>query len=276
MHLFRAIPGIYVNGSFHVSAVLVSLVAYTAMLSGLEVPAAYYGALFFGSVAGYNCIKYGAEPWKSRPKPGGQIRLIFWLSLLCLGISLFFLSKLPLRYWWMLAGCGGLAALYALPVLPGFRNLRSFGLVKVPLVALIWVATSLWIPVWGTGNTLGWDLGWEGQIRFIWICLLMLPFEIRDMEYDPPSLRTLPRRWGVSATRWVGWCGAVLFFLMVGLKQDPGGCEWTSKGAAALMTGLAVQFSRRRQGPYFASFWVEGIPAACLAVHWVCFQLAGP
>ncbi|MBC2839588.1 hypothetical protein [Robiginitalea sp. SC105] len=276
MRFFRSVLGFYVNGSFHVSAALISLLLYTEMLSGFQVAPSYYGALFFGSVAGYNLLKYGVEHWRDRPRPGGRYRLIYAISLLSLLAGGCFLLKLGFRFWLLSAGCVLLAGLYALPVMPGFRNLRSFGLLKVPLVALIWVAATVWIPVWGPGASLGWDLWVESGQRFLWVCLLMLPFEIRDMQTDPPGMRTLPRRLGLPLTRRLSWIAAMLFVLAVGLKDAPALAEWVSKGVAAILTGLAVSGSKEDQPAYYASFWVESIPIACLLVYLGWSQFAGP
>ena len=276
MRFYHAVFRFYVTGSIHVAATLLALLYYTEWLAGVPVRPEYYGALFFGGIAGYNCLKYGAEPWKYRPKKGSRIRLLFALSLVSLLVGLYFLALLDMRYWWMGAACAAVAALYALPLFPGFRSLRSFGLLKVPLVALVWVAATVWIPVWGAGRALGWDLGVESAQRFLWVGLLMLPFEIRDLDSDPPAIRTLPRRLGIRGTRRLGWVGAFLLLITVALKDSPTAAEWVSKGLAALLTGLAIQFSSREQRPYYASFWVEGIPMVCLVVLVAWGQLAGP
>lgn len=275
MRLYHAVFRFYVGGSIHVAAALLAMLCYTERVSGVTVQPEYFGALFFGSIAGYNCLKFGAEPWKYRPKKGSRFRLLFALSLVSLLVGLYFLILLDMRYWWMSAACASLAALYSLPLFPGFRNLRSFGLLKVPLVALVWVAATVWIPVWGSGMALGWDLWVESGQRFLWVGLLMLPFEIRDMDSDPPAIRTLPRRLGIEGTRRLGWIGAFLLLVTVALKDMPGAAEWASKGLAAVLTGLAIHFSNKDQPPFYASFWVEGIPMVCLVVLVAWNQLAG-
>ncbi len=158
MRPLSALFAFYIQASFHVALALLSLVVFTQQLYDIPVPPAYYGVLFFGSVAGYNAIKHGAEPWKHRKTRGAWNRAILWVSLASVLLALLFLTRLELHYWILLGFSALVAALYALPVLPGFRNLRSFGLLKVVLVALVWTLVSVFIPLWGNVYFGEWDL----------------------------------------------------------------------------------------------------------------------
>ena len=144
--------------------------------------------------------------------------------------------------------------------MPGLKNLRSLGILKVALVALVWTLASLWIPVWGVLEAGDWDLAVETVQRLIWVTLLMLPFEIRDMHQDLPELRTIPQRWGVHTTRWLAWVGVLLFVGATWLKDALAPGEIACKTAIGLLMGFSVTFAGERQGRYYASFWVEGIP----------------
>ena len=260
MHFFRMVFSWYIKASIHVSLALVSLVAFTGRVFGLEVSRHYFLALFFGSIAAYNGIKYGLEPGKHPYRVPGGFTALLLLSLLCLAWALFHLSYLPPHVWILLMVCGGITALYTLPLMPGLRNLRSRGVLKVVLVALVWTLASLWIPVWGSFQIGDWDLGVESFQRFVWVLLLMLPFEIRDMHHDPPELRTIPQRWGTGATRKLAWAGVILFVGATWLKDAAAPGEFLCKTVVGVLLGLSTAYAGERQGRYYASFWVEGIP----------------
>ena len=74
----------YVRASFHVSLALVSLVAFTGQVFGQGISPHYYWALFLGSVATYNGIKYGLEAGKHKYRIPGGLRILILLSFLCL------------------------------------------------------------------------------------------------------------------------------------------------------------------------------------------------
>ena len=265
MGAIRRIFNGYLDASIHVSLSLVSLVAYTRLTSGAGISPVYYGALFLGGIAGYNALKYGADPWKQYPLPGRKFRRIFVFSLLCLGGAAGFLAVLPPRYWVLLGLSGVLAALYGLPLMPGFRNLRSFGWIKVPLVAAVWTALTVPVPLLGEAFAWRWDFGVESVQRFLWISILMLPFEIRDMRTDPPDLHTLPRLWGLPATRSVGWAACAVLVLMPALKDAPVTSDWVGSTLAAAFCAWAVFRSQPDRNRLFTAFWVESIPIAVYA-----------
>lgn len=260
VHFPKRLFDVYVRASLHVSLALVSLVAFTGDVFGLRISGHYYWALFLGSVAAYNTIKYGVEARKHLPGIPVGVRTLAAGSLLALILALYHLSFLPPVTWLLLLVCGGISALYAVPFLPGVRNLRSFGLLKVFLVALVWTMASLWIPVWGRLEAGMWDLQVEGFQRMVWIFVLMLPFEIRDLRRDPPALRTIPQRWGVGATRRIGWGCALLFVLATWLKDSPAPGEFLCKAVTGMVLAAAVAGASESQGKYYASFWVEAIP----------------
>ncbi len=260
MKVMRSLFRTYIHGSLHVSLALISFVAYTVGLAGVSLSWAYMGFLFFASVAGYNAIKFGAEPWKRETMRHRHSRNIVWISTISAGIASVFVLWLPTETIGLIALGALVAALYALPVLPGFRNFRSFGMIKVPLVVLVWVHLTVWIPLWPYGPFEHWDMILEGLQRAIWVGLLMLPFEIRDMDTDPPTLRTWPRSWGLQATRRIAWMAALVFLLLTFFKDSVHFPEILSKMLAAVFMGWAVQLTVPGTKAGFVSFWVEGVP----------------
>ncbi len=266
MHLPEQVFGWYIKASIHVALALVSMVAFTGLIFGIEVSHHYLLALFFGSIASYNGIKYGLEPAKHPYRVPGGFRTLVLLSLGSLGVAFYHLLFLPPYVWFLLMVCGAITVLYAVPLKPGIANLRSRGVLKVLLVALVWTLASLWIPVWGSPGAAGWDLTIESFQRLVWVALLMLPFEIRDMLRDPAHLRTIPQRWGIGFTRRLAWAGVILFIGATWLKDTPATGEFLCKAAAGILTGLSVTFAGEQQGRYYASFWVEGIPIGAWAL----------
>ncbi len=260
MGVFRSLFRWYIFGSLHVSLALISFLAYTTGISGLDPSAAYTGFLFFSSVAGYNAIKFGAEPWKRQTVRRSSIRIVLALSLISMVAASVFALMLSWEIVLLIALGAGVAALYALPVLPGFRNFRSFGMIKVLLVALVWVHLTVWIPLWEYQPFQQWDIVVEAVQRGVWVCLLMLPFEIRDMKTDPKELRTWPRRWGLPATRRIGWIGAFLFVMMTLMKDSFYPPEFWSKAVAAAFMGWAIHRTTSNAKSVFVSFWVEAVP----------------
>ena len=165
--------------------------------------------------------------------------------------------------------------LYAVPIFPGMQNFRNYGLLKIGIVGAVWTSLTYLVPICIAGSLFNIDSVLGGMQRMLWMLLLMLPFEMRDLKVDPPQIKTLPRRLGLTGTKRIGWAGACLFFLL-GLYANVNSPPLLLvDGFAALFTGLAIQFSTTNQGPYYASFWVESIPIAAAGFQFALLRIMG-
>ncbi|MCK0191232.1 hypothetical protein MWU84_14715 [Arenibacter sp. F20364] len=178
----------------------------------------------------------------------------------------FFLS---LEAWIGIAVLLILTSLYAVPLLHNAKNLRSLGGLKIFIVALVWAGTTVVLPAIAANLTVDWDIGVELVQRFLMVLILMLPFEIRDLDYDDPALRTLPQRYGYQKTKVMGVVGVVVFFFLTFMKDQLTYLEILSKGLVFIVLGMLILMTKRNQSKYFSSFWVESIPifwCACILV----------
>ncbi|NNJ88501.1 MAG: hypothetical protein HKP53_03800, partial [Eudoraea sp.] len=96
--------------------------------------------------------------------------------------------------------------------------------------------------------------------RFFIILVLMIPFEIRDLNYDPEELHTIPQRFGSRKTRIAGIFVCLLCFLITFLKDDLSITEILSKMFILFSLAALMIFMPKEQGRYFSSFWVEAFP----------------
>jgi hypothetical protein len=102
----------------------------------------------------------------------------------------------------------------------------------------------------------------EGLRRLLFVLILLIPFEIRDLAYDSPQLKTLPQRYGVGRTKLFGAFLVVPFFFLVFLKKSILVSEVVVSGVLFLGLGCLMFITKRHQSKYFASFWVEAMPIA--------------
>jgi hypothetical protein len=124
------------------------------------------------------------------------------------------------------------------------------------------------LPVLAVSGELTWDVWVEGVQRFLFVLVLMVPFEIRDLKYDGPDLKTLPQLIGYLRTKMIGTFGAFLFFWFLFLKDHISNLDALSKGVGLFMLGLLMLFTQKKQTIYFSSFWVESMP-----IFWWLFLL---
>lgn len=162
-----------------------------------------------------------------------------------------------------------LSALYAVPMLPSTKNLRNLGGFKIYIVALVWVGFTVIMPAMDANLPLDWEIWVLSVQRFIFVVVLILPFEIRDLKWDDPTLRTLPQVFGVEKTRGIGMVLTVILFFLTFLRDEVHPMEILLRLILSGVLILALRYSEKMQSRYFVSFWVEGIPILWLGLFWL-------
>ena len=213
----------YLDASVHVALSVLCLMDITAVFFGVALDIHIACFIFFGTIASYNFIKYGVEAEKYLLVANRYHKYIQFFSFIMLGLAGYHALYLSAQVWMLLGALSILIGLYALPVLPQARNLRSLGILKVLLVGFVWGGTTVMLPLLAARENLQWDAHIEATQRLLLVLVLMLPFEIRDLKYDKASLRTLPQRFGVTKTKILG---SVLAAFFLGITFFEGSAQY--------------------------------------------------
>ena len=260
MKILKRIFDFYLDASIHVALAVLSLIYITSFLLPVSFDENLAFFIFFGTIACYNFVKYGVEAKKYILVANQYHKNIQIASFISLAAAVYFATKITMNVWWGVAILVMLTGLYALPVLPKAKNFRSLGGLKIFIVSLVWAGATVILPVLSTGNTFSWDAGIETLQRFLLVLVLLLPFEIRDLKYDDPELKTLPQRYGVTKSKTMAFLWAITFFICTYLKDEITILDILAKGVLLFGFGIMLYFTKRNQVKYFASFWVEAIP----------------
>lgn len=121
------------------------------------------------------------------------------LSAVAAGILFFFLP-IVFTSLLLLAGTGLVVLFYAMPVPLLNKSLREISGMKSGLIVLVWVVLVVIPPINREKHLIWIDLLHIAALVYIQI----IPFDLRDMQYDAPDMRTLPQRLGIRGTRWFG------------------------------------------------------------------------
>ena len=160
--------------------------------------------------------------------------------------------------------------MYAIPLLPkkyfvdDQSNLRQISGLKVYVIALVWSLSTVILPLIQNEIEINTDVIITCIQRFCYIIVLMLPFEIRDLNYDSVKLGTIPQRIGVKRTKVIGILLLMPFFFLEYFKD-----EIDSKSILILLmitfvTAIFLVFSNKNQSKYYSAFWVESLPVLWL------------
>ncbi|MBS9461692.1 hypothetical protein KIM67_04675 [Flagellimonas sp. 389] len=268
MKLLKNLFDFYLDASIHVALAVVSLAGVTNQMLNISSNLYLSGFVFCGTIVCYNFVKYGVEAEKYLIVSNSYQRNIQILSFISFPLAVYFLLHLKKEIWIATAILGLISTLYAVPLLPKAKNLRSLGGFKIYIVALVWAGFTVLLPALDAKLTLTDDIWLYLVQRFVLVLILILPFEIRDMNWDDKSLRTLPQVLGVVKTKVLGLLLIFVFFAIGFLKDDLTKKEVLSSLLVAVILIGIFTVKDKTKHKYFASFWVEGIP-----VIWFCSNL---
>jgi len=94
----------------------------------------------------------------------------------------------------------------------------------------------------------------------------MLPFEIRDLNYDNLKLSTIPQKIGVKKTKIIGFWLLMGFILLEFFKDELSNNDVIVTLITVFITLLFVIGSNKNQSKYYSAFWVESLPLVWLII----------
>lgn len=260
MKLLKQILNFYLDASVHVALAVFSLVQLTGLFFEEKLDAHLSYFLFFGTAACYNFIKYGVEAKKYILVANKYHKNIQFVSFIALGFAVYHAFFISLNVWIGIGVLCLLTGLYALPILPQAKNFRSLGGLKIFLVALVWAGATVILPMLAINADISWDVIVESCQRLILVFVLLLPFEIRDLKYDEPELKTIPQRFGAAKTKVFGYIATLILFGLTFFKDYYSNVEIIGKLLLLLVLLLFLYKTSKKQTKYFTALWVEAIP----------------
>lgn len=260
MHLFRKLLDFYITSSIHVALSVYALVRMTQFMFSISDDNEVVYFAFFGTIVGYNFVKYDALARTQKAQMSSQLKAIAVLSFLSLLATGYFFFKLQMITKSIAFAFLVLTMLYTLPFFPNKTNARNWAGVKIYIVTLCWVGVTVFLPVINAGVPLTIDVFLIALQRFMLIFVLILIFEILDLRKDDPHLLTVPQQIGVMQTKIVGSVLLFIFIMLEFLDTDYRHQALVLKTGIALTAFLFLVFANEKRSKYYSSFWAESIP----------------
>lgn len=270
MKFVKQLFNFYLDSSIHVA---LSVYALT-WVSLLEFDMPYNESIlyfnFYATITGYNFVKYFGIAKFHHRRLTTELKSIQLFSLICFVLMCFYALRLSTKTMLYICGFGLLTFFYAIPFMPKHffldkqQNLRSIGGLKIYLIALIWAGVTVFLPLINNDFLIETDNLIAGLQRFVFIVVLMLPFEIRDLQYDSIKLATIPQKIGIAKTKFLGAILLILFVVLHFFKNKWQFTQSIPLVLTTLVTGCFLVLSTKKQPVYFSAFFVESIPVLWL------------
>jgi len=141
---------------------------------------------------------------------------------------------------------------------------REWGAFKILIVALVWAALTVYVPSGGRMQV----PFYTAAATVLWVLMLIIPFDIRDLSLDEESLKTLPRLFREKTPA----AGFVLYtlFLAVVFAAPYGGCvRYAWAGGGLLSLTAILRASRYEDRFFYTALGVESIPVLTALAAWL-------
>ncbi|WP_111709472.1 UbiA prenyltransferase family protein [Lutibacter citreus] len=135
-------------------------------------------------------------------------------------------------------------------------SFRYFPGLKTYSIAIAWAGVSVLFPLSESNVIIDFNVVLEFIQRFLFVLVITIPFDIRDMDSDAISLKTIPQVFGVSNTKKLGLVLLVIFVL-ISLYVNK---YLIIDVLIATISGLFLWFSTSDRSRYYTGFWVESVP----------------
>jgi hypothetical protein len=255
----------YINSSIHVALAVVSFSCLTLLeFHDYDKDILYF--IFFSSITGYNFVKYFGLAKFHHRSLAIWLKFIQVFSLFCFGLMCFYAFKIQTKTLYYILGLGLITFLYAIPFLPkrflmdDKQNLRNVGGVKIYIIALVWTGVTVILPLVNNNIGISDTVIITAIQRLVFVIVLTLPFEIRDLQFDSIKLSTIPQKIGEKRTKIIGSIFLLIFFSLEFIKEETSYKTLIIVFVITIITFFLLLNAKKNQGKYYSGFWVEGIP----------------
>ncbi|PWK19226.1 UbiA prenyltransferase family protein [Xanthomarina spongicola] len=277
MGLLKKILDFYLDSSIHVALAVFAFSWITLIEFNVPFDNVILYFIFYASIIGYNFVKYfGLTKFHYRSL-ATWLKVIQLFSLICFILMCYYAFQLESKTLLFIVAFGIVTFLYAIPFLPSKmiydsnKNLRNISGLKVYIIALVWAGVTVLLPLLNNNHPINTDVILTVIQRFVFVIVLMIPFEIRDLNYDSLKLATIPQQIGVKRTKIISVLLLMVFFFLEFFKDEINAYHIIILLIVTFISLLFLVFAKQNQGRYYSSFWVEGIPVFWLILMMLFF-----
>ncbi|NOQ92055.1 MAG: hypothetical protein GQ552_04975 [Flavobacteriaceae bacterium] len=131
---------------------------------------------------------------------------------------------------------------------------------KLFLIAITWSAVTVLLPLKNTEISFSSDVWLIFIQRFLFLFAVTIPFDIRDVDFDNPEIKTIPQTLGTQKSKIIGVLALFLFFIIEFLRDLKNESTLLITMFITVISMLFLIFSNKKQNQFYTSFWIESLP----------------
>jgi hypothetical protein len=182
------------------------------------------------------------------------------LNIICIIVLIFVSFKFTIKDFISLSPFALATIFYVIPLWSKGKNLRNVVSLKLFLIAFSWAGVTVLFPLIHEEITFSSNVWITFFQRFLFIVAVTIPFDIRDLNFDLPEIRTLPQIIGINNSKYVGTIALFLFFALEFFKVPKNESAILIISVVSFVSLLFLILSGKNRNRFYCSFWVESLP----------------
>ena len=264
--IFKKLFDFYIFSNIHVALATFCLTKITLLEVDISDNIAPF-FVFLATLISYNLIRLmrlnSIKSWFNNWFVVHQKYILILLLLAVLPL-LYLLFQIRLKALLVLFPFALFTLLYTFPI--SKFSLREKPGVKLFLIALSWAGITVFFPLVQNFMQLR-DVDFITFLqRFLFVFAITIPFDIRDLQYDKESMKTIPQQIGVEKSKSLAIFLLVLFFILEFFKTN----DFQSVKIVFLISALAILLIYKmaiKRSKYYTSFFIEALPIVWLLFY---------
>jgi len=272
MSFVKRIFNFYIFSNIHVALATFSLTKITLLKYDIQENIVPF-FIFFSTFVSYNFIRLYridvVQDWVFEFVKANR-KSIVGLSIASVLLVVYLGTSLRLESLIVLIPFGMFTLFYVIPFpinKEGTMPLRNLAFLKVFLIAISWAGVTVLIPLLNYNIAIRQNEIFIFIQRFLFILVITLPFDIRDLRHDSDTLKTIPQVFGVQQTKRIGLLFVMLFLGIEIVKNSLTSSSFRIHLMIALLSLFFLFRAKESQHPYYSAFFVESLPIVWL----LCF-----
>ena len=147
----------------------------------------------------------------------------------------------------------GIALFYAVRMFN--KSLRDIAFIKIILIALSWSSVTVLIPAYVNQSLFDENVWMLFSLNFAYIFALVIPFDVRDLNFDETDKRTIPQLLGVVGSKILA-VGLLLFCCVLSTFMLDKGIFLIP---VYILSGILIVMVSKKRTELFYAFGIDGL-----------------
>jgi hypothetical protein len=265
MQLVQRVFDFYIFSNIHVALATFCLAKITLLTfdhQENEVP--FF--IFFATIVAYNFIrssrKSKIKSWFSDWMDANKSTILF-ITVLSFVLMTIVAFNLRIKALISLIPFGLFTLFYVIPlkgITKTTTSLRMVSGIKIFLIAFCWAGITVLFPLINYDVIFSMDVWVVFIQRFLFVLVITIPFDIRDLGHDEETLKTIPQVLGLQNAKRLGLFLLMLFLGLTFIRSSITHEQLRIELIVALISLIFLIKSKATQSKYYSAFFVESIP----------------